>query len=223
MGRLIVGLALGLSALFIATTVIVSMRGQRYDEERKRLHALMSEDDRALQAKVLEARADSSDLVLALGTLQVERQALNEANTHLRVDLTEGKLTLVQDSRVLREAKITVGEEAEVQSTDGRRWFFPLPMGELEVTRVALGESFETPAWWYVETNSPDPGDGARTNAQIYGEVAIILSDGTLIYSHPIEGPWVGEATRHGSMEASAEDLKAIIDTLSSGMAVYAY
>lgn len=223
MGRWIVRIPLALAALAIALTALSAARGERYEAETARLTQQMSESERRLQARILDARADRSEAIIALTTLQVQSAALADAQRHLRVDLEAGELALIEEGRVLREAALRVGPEDPVEGPAGERWFFPLPRGELTIAGISRGKRFEVPGWWYVSQGRPDPGPGARDEGPIYGAAALALSDGSLIYAAPEEGPFAEGAVRRGGIEIPPEDLEAMLPVLSEGMSVYVF
>ena len=223
MGRFLSSTAFVLSAFFIALTLLGASRWARYNEETERLTAGMTEDERALQARILDARTTSLEAAYALGGLQIEHAALVEESIHLRVDIEAAELALIQDGKVLRETAIEVGPEGEVLGDGNRRWIFTLPRGQLTVSKVSANQAFSVPDWWYVEHHKPIPEDGALEKQKIYGDHTWELSDGTLIYATPSVGPWSTGEHRYGAIVASAGDLKAMAPLIQEGAPVYVY
>ena len=222
--RALLALALLLAAASLLAAWIARGRAQGYADEAARLTGDMTDAERALQAHILATQAEREDLVVDLLELQIARAAAQEDGRHLRLSLEERTLALVEDGRVLRELPVALGPEGPIVGADGSRWFFPLPVGQLSVGWAGTEEPRPVPEWWYVASGEPDPGEGQRPVAALYGAASIILSDGTVIYASPTEGPWAAEdAVRHGGIECAPADLLAIMPVVSPGMPVYAY
>ena len=81
---------------------------------------------------------------------------------------------------------------------------------------------WSVPRWVFTHRGLPVPEAAARAVRGGLGPLALILDDGTLIYSQPAAGPLSdGAYVMPGTLRAELPDLQAIRESLTPGLPVY--
>jgi hypothetical protein len=158
-------------------------------------------------------------------------QAAADTQRHLRLDLEEATLSLVEDGYVVRVSPVQIGESLPA---DGER-----PSAEIQVGRRIIDQRirdglFELPAWagWKGERPKPKRKRSRRKRRRplpkpidgLYGARTLILDDGTIMYSTPGWGPWAAQdSVRPGGVEMTFTDMASIFGSMSTGGHIYVY
>jgi hypothetical protein len=151
----------------------------------------------------------------------VRQQAVRDKGLNLSVALADSTLDLQREGAELRELKVKIGPEVTIGGEGpGARRITP-PLGTRRVAAVVDGSyAWDVPEWvWTHRGQTPPP---SRRIAGALGPVAVLLDDGTVIYSRPKTGPLADDAyVLPGSVRAEAEDLGALRPNLEPGLPVY--
>jgi len=196
----------------------VLARWLRYSTETERLRANMSDVEKA---KVDVELADEGNRLRVMMEL-LRRQARGDRDLHLAVVVDSGVMRLQRSGAVLRSMPVRLGPERAVGSgPDAVR--IVAPRGERTVSRVVTTrQPWAVPGWVYRDRGIAVPNDTVVRGG--LGPVGIVLSDGTVIYATPTEGPLADSAyVLPGSVRAERSDLQAIAPNLNAGMKVYFY
>jgi hypothetical protein len=152
----------------------------------------------------------------------VQQQAVQDRGLNLSVWVDEGRMDLQREGAQLRRMKVAVGPEASVgPEADGVR-LVP-PRGKRQLVRV-VGEDFvwSVPRWVFAHRGLSPPASSERAVRGGLGRLALVLDDGTLIYSLPQAGPLRDPAyVMPGTLRAELPDLEAIRESLAPGLPVY--
>jgi hypothetical protein len=207
-----------LALLLVTANVLLAARWWRYRAETARLRAGMSEAERNRADMALQSEQNRVKVMLEL----VRRQAQGDQGLHLSIAVDSGRMYLERDGVVLREMDITVGPE-RVVGTAPDTVRLVVPRGTRSVAQVLHAkDAWEVPRWVYADRAQPVPEN--RTVAGALGSAAIVLSGGAVIYAIPKEGPLADSSyVLPGAVLARAEDLRAIAQNITPGMAVYLY
>jgi hypothetical protein len=97
------------------------------------------------------------------------------------------------------------------------------PRGRRQIVRVVDGAFVWTPPrWLYAHRGLPPPTASERSIAGGLGELALVLDDGTIIYTLPARGPLSDQGyVMPGTVRAGLLDLQAIRENLTPGLPVY--
>jgi hypothetical protein len=156
----------------------------------------------------------------ALGMAVIRQQAVLDRKLNLAISLEKGTMDLQREGAELREVPVEIGPEVSVGPTPGARKVTP-PLGRRRVAAVVDGtHAWEVPAWVYAHRGQPAPADRRIPGA--LGPIAVILDDGTALYSRPERGPLADAAyVLPGGVRIPAADLMAIRENLAPGLPVY--
>jgi hypothetical protein len=215
--RIITAAVSALLLLVIALDVWVLRRRQTYLEEIDRLRASMSQLEREHSDQLLAQEENRLRLAVAL----IRRQSRLEGALHLSVALDSGAMFLEREGALLRAMPVQVGSERRVGvAPDTVR--LAAPRGVRTVARVVDDTTaWEVPVWVYVERGVAPPADRSLRGAL---GTAVILEGGAIIYAQPSAGPLADSTyVMPGAIRARAEDLRAILPNLTTGMRVYLY
>jgi hypothetical protein len=159
--------------------------------------------------------------------------ALAAADTqrHLRVDLAQGLMMLVEDGYVVREISVQVGDPLPA---DGDRAAVDIIPGKRIIDQRIRDGQFDMPEWASWSGERPkNPRRRSRRKRRrklpkaidgLYGARTMILDDGTVLYSTPGWGPWASDASvRPGGVEMSFTDMASVFGAVSTGAHVYVY
>ncbi|MEW5915859.1 MAG: hypothetical protein AB1762_05615 [Gemmatimonadota bacterium] len=212
-----IALVLAIVALMGANGWIAA-RWLRYHDEAQRLRANMSDVEKA---KVDVELANESQRLRVMMEL-LRRQALGDRDLHLAVVVDSGLMRLQQSGAVLRSIPIRVGPERAIG--DGPSAVrIVAPRGERTVARVIEArQPWAVPSWIFRDRGLAVPNDTVVKGG--LGPVGVVLSDGTVIYSVPDQGPLADSAyVLPGSIRVEQADLRAIAPNVNPGMKVYFY
>lgn len=213
--RIVTAMSLGVAALLVLDTVLLVKRHQ-YRKEEEGARRLMTGMEKQQADALMTSEAGRTALAMAL----VRGQSIKDRGLNLSVALDEGTMDLQQEGAQLRQMRVQIGPEYSVGPPPGERKVTP-PLGRRQVARV-VDESFvwEVPEWVYAQRGQPVPRD--RNVRGALGAIAVILSDGTCLYSLPDAGPLADPAyVLPGGVRAEAADLRAIRVNLEPGVPVY--
>ena len=209
--------AFGFVALFTFDGWMI-VRRRAYDREIARLRSSMT----ALELRRTDqiVSRDKDKLLLALELIR--RPARLELALHLAISVDSGIMYLERDGALLRAMPVQIGPERRVGIPPDT---VPLatPRGRRTIARVlSAADAWDTPVWVYVDRGIAVPTNRVERGA--LGPVAVILDGGTVIYSTPTTGALNDSGyVLPGAVRARAEDLRAIVSSLSAGMRVYFY
>jgi hypothetical protein len=207
-----------LIAVLLATNAWVVARWVRYSTETERLRANMSDVEKS---KVDVELADQGNKLRVMMEL-LRRQARGDRDLHLAVVVDSGLMRLQRSGAVLRAMTVRIGPERAVGTgPDAVR--IVAPRGERTVSRIVTErQPWAAPAWVYRDRGLPAPNDSVVRGG--LGPVGIVLSDGTVIYTTPEQGPLADSLyVLPGSVRADRKDLQAIAPNVNAGMKVYFY
>jgi hypothetical protein len=213
--RIVTAMVLGLVGL-AALDAFLIFKAIQYRRQIRADRAAMTATERQRTDALLASQAGRADLAQAL----VGAQAVKDTGLNLAIALDEGTMDLQREGAQLREIRVQIGPEVTVGKPPGARKITP-PLGRRQVAAVVDGSyAWEVPAWVWSQRGQPAaPG---RRIAGALGEIAVLLDDGTVIYSRPRSGPLADEDyVLPGGLRADADDLQAIRPNLAPGLPVY--
>jgi hypothetical protein len=213
--RILTAMALGLLFL-IAFDGFLLFKALQYKRQIREDRAAMTSTDKRRADALLASQSSRADLEQAL----VVQQAVKDKGLNLSIGLEEGTMDLQREGAQLREARVKIGPEVTVGQAPGARKITP-PLGRRQVVAVVDDSyAWDVPSWVWVQRGQPAT-TGRRVPGAL-GEIAVILDDGTVIYSRPKAGPLADDSyVLPGSVRADAADLQAIRPNLSAGIPVY--
>ena len=213
--RILTAMVLGLVSL-IAFDGFLLFKAVQYKRQIREDRATMTTTDKQRADALLASQSSRADLEQAL----VAQQAVKDKGLNLSIGLEEGKMDLQREGAQLREARVKIGPEVTVGQEPGARKITP-PLGRRQVVAVVDDSyAWDVPSWVWEQRGQP-AATGRRVPGAL-GEIAVILDDGTVIYSRPKAGPLADDSyVLPGSVRADASDLQAIRPNLSAGIPVY--
>lgn len=204
-------------AAVLADFVLLT-RYARYRDETARLREGMTEAQRQRTDAVVEAERHRFRVEMEL----IRRQSAGDRELHLAVNIDSGRMVLERDGVALREMEASIGPDRfQAGMTDST--IRVAALGQRTVNRV-LGKDdpWEVPESVFHDRGLPIPA--ARSVPGALGAHAIVLGDGTVIYSIPTAGPLADSSyVLPGSVRVAEADLKAIAASIRPGMSVYFY
>jgi hypothetical protein len=215
--RIVTAMALGMLVLFAADAALLYKRSE-YRRESGAARGSMT----ALEKQRADALLESKEARTALMAALVQQQSVRESKLNLSISLEESTMALQQDGSELRTMPVEIGPEVSVGQDPGAIKVTP-PLGKRQVSRV-VDDSYvwEAPEWVYSSRGQAVPASRAIRGG--LGPLAVLLDDGTPLYSKPSEGPLAEESyVLPGAVRLEAADLKAIRVNLSAGTPVYFY
>ena len=148
-------------------------------------------------------------------------QAIADPHRHLRLNLDQGQLMLMEDGYVVRGFSVRTSMVLYSEPVEGHDSPLGLQRGVHHITNRVRDGEFTLPSWWVEEKDVPKP-DGPI--AGLYGARTLLLEDGSMIYSQPEWGPWALDDQVHPrGVEASPYHLGAVFGAVTLGMNVYVY
>jgi len=210
---------------FIATLVLagaanlfLASRFLTYERETTRLREGMTKAQRERADAVLTAERHRLRVEFEL----IRRQARSDRQLHLSVNVDSGRMVLERDGVVLREMQVRVSPE-RFAGARGDSAIQVNVLGQRTVERrLSSRDVFEVPPEAFAERGLPVPEDRRVRGA--LGDVALVLSEGTVVYAVPDEGPLADTSyVLPGSVVVAAPDLKALAASIRPGMPVYFY
>lgn len=192
-------------------------RRQAYSAEITRLRANMSDAEREKSDLLIESERNKIRVAIEL----VRRQARMDNRLHLSIPVDSGRVYLERDGAILREIAAQLGPEKVVgEPPDTIR--LVIPRGERMVQRIMDNESWTAPEWVYADRGVPAAQE--REVRGGLGPVALMLDDGTVIYTTPSVGPLADSVyVLPGSVRVAEPDLRAVLPNVEPGMKVYFY
>jgi hypothetical protein len=214
-GRNAVFLIILLAAI---ANAILAARYFRYRQETDRLRAGMTEAQRERADAVVTAEKHRLRVEWEL----IRRQARGDKQLHLAVNVDSSRMILERDGIVLREMPVKLGPQ-RFRGATADTVINVQPLGQRTVQRVLReGDSWEVPQTVFAARGTPVP-ESRRIRGAL-GDDAIVLTDGTVVYAVPESGPLADSSfVLPGSIQVSAEDLKALSASIRPGMSVYFY
>jgi len=212
--RIVTAMALGVALLVLADVGLLFKRSQ-YRRESVQARQGMSALERERADALLESEEGRTALMLAL----VRQQSVAERGLNLAISLAEGTMDLQQEGSQLRRMRVEIGPELVIGQEPGAARVTP-PLGKRHVARVVdASYVWPPPVWLHSQGGRGVPSGGIRGGL---GNVAILLDDGTPLYSRPAAGPLADESyVLPGGVRLDAADLTAIRENLAPGMPVY--
>lgn len=204
--------------LTVAANVVLGARYYRYETEASRLREGMTAAQRERADAVVRAERHRLRVEFEL----VRRQARGDRELHLSVNVDSGRMVLERDGVVLRDMTVRVAPET-FRGATGDSAISVSALGQRTVQQV-LGarDAWEVPEEAFARHGQPVPESRKMRGA--LGDNAIVLADGTVIYAVPESGPLSDSSyLLPGSVQVSAEDLKAIAPNIRPGMSIYFY
>jgi hypothetical protein len=213
--RIVTAMVLGLFGL-LALDVFLAFKATQYRRQIQADRAAMTATERERADALLASQEGRADLAQAL----VSQQAVKDQGLNLSISLDQGTMDLQREGAQLREARVKIGPELTVGQAPGARRITP-PLGRRQVAAVVDGAyAWEVPDWLWAQRGRP--ATATRRIPGALGEVAVLLDDGTVIYSRPKTGPLADDAyVLPGAVRADAADLEAVRPNLSPGTPVY--
>jgi hypothetical protein len=215
----------GATAALIASTLLLFLLAGaltytywRYNREIARLREAMSQTERERADLLLAEERHRVRVALEL----LRRQALQDRELHLAVDVDSGRMYLEREGAVLREMDVVVGPERVLEG-GSEPLHLAIPRGARTVAAL-IGErdSWEVPSWVYQDLGLPVPAERRVRGA--LGRLGIVLTGGTVIYSRPRTGPLSDSSyVLPGSILVEETDMRAIAPNVKPGMTVYFY
>jgi hypothetical protein len=147
---------------------------------------------------------------------------MQDRRLNLSVSLDDGTMALQREGAQLRHMKVALGPEAVVGTPPDVVRRVP-PRGRRQLVRVVDGAFvWSVPRWVFTHRGLSLPPDPERSVAGGLGELALVLDDGTVIYTRPGRGPLSDDSyVMPGTVRAQLEDLDAIRENLEPGLPVY--
>ena len=209
--------------LIVIVAVLVNgvflSRYLRYQQETDRLREGMTSAQRERADAVVTTERHRLRVELEL----IRRQARGDRDLHLAVNVDSGRMVLERDGVVLREMSVRLGPD-RVPGARGDSVVISMEtLGERTVERVLkAGDRWEVPAVAFEARGLPVPEDRRIRGA--LGDEAIVLTEGTVLYAVPENGPLSDSSfLLPGSVQVPSADLKALASNIKPGMSVYFY
>lgn len=203
--------------LAIAVNLVLGARYLRYREEASRLRAGMTRSQRERADAVVAAERHRMRVEFEL----IRRRARSDRQLHLAINVDSGRMILERDGIVLREMPVRLGPERFRGGGDST--ISVQALGQRTVERLLSARD----AWEVPRVVFQDRGLAVPPRRRIRGALggdAILLSEGTVVYSVPESGPLSDSSyVLPGSVQVAAEDLKALAASIRPGMPVYFY
>jgi hypothetical protein len=212
--RIISVLVVVLMALLALDGVVVAKR-MRYQREIVQLRTSMSAVELQRIDQIVAQEKNKVRLAIELARGEAQR------TLHLAISIDSATMYLEREGALLRAMLVQIGPERRVGiPPDTVR--LAKARGLRTIAQTISGDhAWEVPPWVYADRGLP-PTPGMVRGA--LGPIAVILVGGTVIYSMPASGPLSDSSyILPGAIRARAEDLRAILPSLSAGMRVYLY
>jgi hypothetical protein len=211
-------LAIVVLLIALATNAMLAARWWRYRSEIVRLREGMTDAEKRRADMLLESDQNRFAVMVEL----IRRQARGDKELHVSITVDSGRMYLEREGIVLRDMPVEVGPDRVVGEPPDTVHLVA-PRGQRTVERILRAtDEWEIPAWVYRDRGLPVPENRRLKGA--LGRVGIVLNGGTVIYVLPQSGPLADTAyVLPASVRASDEDLRAIAENVTRGMAVYFY
>lgn len=214
---------LSVLTFLLVATIAMAIRIPLYRAEAAELNAGMTDTEREMRDRILDSRAQRSELAIALLQREIRLSALEENAVHLAISLEDSTFSLRHGDAILREARVTIGPDSTIQSSTGQSWRLVRPLGERHVQSKESGADLVVPEWVYVSRGETPPPEGEREVEDGLGDYLIRLDDGTEIHTRPANGPFAEGVRPAGFIVEDEEAMAAIFDAISADTPVYIY
>lgn len=216
-GRVARVLIIAIALLAVAANGVLAARYFRYRDETSRLRAGMTKAQRERADAVITAERHRFRVQMEL----LRRQARSDKQLHLAVNVDSNSMVLERDGIVLREMPVRLG--AVRFRGGGDSTVSVQSLGQRTVRRVlSQQDMWEVPRIVFQDRGIPEP-ESRRVRGAL-GANAIQLSEGTVVYAVPSDGPLADSAyVLPGSIQVPAADLKALVPNIRPGMSIYFY
>jgi L,D-transpeptidase YbiS len=139
------------------------------------------------------------------------------------VDTARGRLQVVRDGVVLRDAACSAGSGTILREPGDRVWTFDTPLGERRVVYKQRNPVWTKPDWAFVEEGTLPPSNPAdRRDDVSLGDYSLSLGDGYLIHGTLFQS-LLGQPVTHGCIRLGDEDLEYVWRTVQVGTRVLLY
>ena len=139
------------------------------------------------------------------------------------IDTARGRLQLMRDGVVLRDAACSAGSGTILREPGDRIWVFDTPLGERRVLSKQRDPVWTKPDWAFVEEGTLPPTDpAARRDDVSLGDYSLSLGDGYLIHGTLFQS-LLGQPVTHGCIRLGDEDLEYVWRTVRVGTRVLLY
>lgn len=135
-------------------------------------------------------------------------QSLKSEDFYLSIDTKAKKLRFYYGPAVIREGDITVGEQATVNTPDGKTWSFVPVRGSFPIEAKVVNHAWRVPDWAYALNKLPPPASPQTIEGGL-GKYVLFLGDGYVIHTPPSESSPL-KGAKPGSIMVSEADLQAI-------------
>ena len=215
--------------LLLLVVAIAGIAYARYDRQRvsNRFQTVLTQEQRT-PSDVRKIKDQLAGMNLTEAQLQKELsgraqflQSLQSQDFFISVDTQEKKLRFYYGNTVLREAPLTVGENADITGPDGRRWTFVPVKGSFKIESKVVDYPWQVPEWVYAMNKEPVPASRPTIEDGL-GKYVIVIGNGYVIHSQPDEkSPLKG--AKPGSFMVPDDDLRAIWPRIHIGTPVYIF
>jgi hypothetical protein len=213
--RIVTAMSFGL-VLLLLLDVGLAVAAYRFARQRASAERSMTSLERERSDALMAGEQGRAALRLAM----VAQQAVRDRGLNLSVAVESGTMDLQREGARLRTMKVAVGGESAPEGAGEGVRVVP-PRGKRQLVRVVDGAySWTVPRWVYQQRGLPVPAE--RRLAGALGPLALVLDDGTVVYSPPEHGPLADAAyVMPGAVRAERADLEAIRENLTPGLPVY--
>lgn len=157
------------------------------------------------------------------GTERYRDPPVNVEGRYVVISLTENRLYLMEESRVLWSAVVGTGTGTRLEGA-GQKWEFTTPRGMFRVQRKEKNPRWYVPDWQYIERKEPipDPDDPRRWQRGMLGTSALFLGEGIAVHgtNHP---ELLGQNVSHGCIRMSNEAVRYLYHHVEVGTPVFIY
>jgi L,D-transpeptidase YbiS len=139
------------------------------------------------------------------------------------IDTARGRLRVMRDGVVLRDAACSAGSGTILREPGDRVWIFDTPLGERRVMFKQRNPVWTKPDWAFVEEGTLPPSNPAdRRDDVSLGDYSLSLGDGYLIHGTLFQS-LLGQPVTHGCIRLGDEDLEYVWRTVQVGTRVLLY
>lgn len=157
------------------------------------------------------------------GTERYRDPPVNVEGKYVVISLSEHRLYLMEESRVLWSAIVGTGTGTRLEGA-GQRWDFSTPRGMFRVQRKEKNPRWYVPDWRYVERKEPvpDANDPKRWEVGMLGTSALFLGEGIAV--HGTNSPeLLGQDVSHGCIRMANEAARYLYHQVDVGTPVFIY
>lgn len=157
------------------------------------------------------------------GTERYRDPPVNVEGRYVVISLSEHRLYLMEDSRVLWSSVVGTGTGTRLEGA-GQRWEFSTPRGMFRVQRKEKNPRWYVPDWQYIERKEPipDPDSPRRWEVGMLGTTALFLGEGIAVHgtNHP---ELLGQDVSHGCIRMANEAARYLYHQVDVGTPVFIY